>query len=99
MPVTSLAFVAKNPTLVVKEVISVAVIALQKKGQKIMLEEFLLRLCEGVPKVAACTNLGNDMIATSVVDARVMIARALFHLSTITKTSSAPKANTILSGE
>ena len=97
MPVTSLAFVAKNPTLVVKEVISVAVIALQKKGQKIMLEEFLLS--EGVPKVAACTNLGNDMIATSAVDARVMIARALFHLSTITKTSSAPKANTILSGE
>jgi hypothetical protein len=50
-------------------------------------------------KVAACTYLGNDMIATSAVDARVMIARALFHLSTTTNTSSAPKANTIWSKE
>mmetsp|Transcript_31648 Transcript_31648/g.53962 ORF Transcript_31648/g.53962 Transcript_31648/m.53962 type:complete len:134 (+) Transcript_31648:310-711(+) len=66
MHATSLAFMAKNPTHVVKEVISVAVIA-----------------------------LGNDMIATSVVEARVMMARVLFHLSAITKTSSAPKENTI----
>jgi hypothetical protein len=36
MPVTSLAFVAKNPTLVVKEVIIVAVIALEEgtKGMR-----------------------------------------------------------------
>mmetsp|Transcript_15257 Transcript_15257/g.23015 ORF Transcript_15257/g.23015 Transcript_15257/m.23015 type:complete len:133 (+) Transcript_15257:201-599(+) len=66
MHATSLAFMAKNPTHVVKEVISVAVIA-----------------------------LGNDMIATSVVEARVMMARVLFHLSVITNTSSAPKEKTI----
>ena len=100
MPGTSLELVARNPTLVVTEVMSVAFIALWKKGQTIMLEETSC-FSEGdsspsrEQKVAACTYLGNDMIATSAVDARVMIARTLFHLSTITNTSSAPKANTI----
>ena len=99
MPVTSLAFVAKNPTLVVKEVISVAVIALEEgtKGTRSVKKTTSLLWCEQIS--GQVTYLGNDMMATSVVDARAMIARALFHLSTITKTSSAPKANTILSGE
>ena len=48
MPVTSLAFVAKNPTLVVKEVISVAVIALEEgtKGTRSVKKTTSLLWCE-----------------------------------------------------
>ncbi len=49
---------------------------------------------KGVLQVGASTHLGNDTVATSVVDAQGIMVRAFFHLSTITNTSSAPKENT-----
>jgi len=104
----SLAFVAKNATLVVMEVSNVAIIALEeeKKGG---IEDFSLpnkrngcgtkqrqrsRHIKESCKDGVSTHLGNDMIATSVVDAQGTMARVFFHLSTITNTSSAPKENT-----
>ena len=54
----------------------------------------MIKAHKGVLQVGVSTHPGNDLIATSVVDAQGIMVRVFFHLSTITNTSSAPKENT-----
>ena len=74
MPPMSLVFVAKNATLVVMEVINVAIIALEE-GKKGGIEDFSTKQRQGSRHIkesckdGVSTHLGNDLIATSVVDA------------------------------
>ena len=104
MHATSLTFKAKNAVLVVKEVISVALIALEKKkeGRKEVLIRFRFQAKEVKGIIAssksgqAAAHFGIDTIATSsVVEAGFMLLRKPLHLSTITNTSSAPREKTI----